>query len=266
MSNRIDEKFAALEAAGKKALITYITGGDGGYALTEEAILTMEKNGADIVEIGVPFSDPVAEGPVIQKASQRALQAGTSLKGIFEMVERLRQKTDMPLLLMMYANTVFRYGTDAFFAKCREVGIDGVIVPDLPYEEHDEFREASEANHVYNISLVAPTSHGRIARIASAAQGFLYCVSSVGVTGMRNHFSTHFDEFFDEIRKSVKVPFCVGFGIADGKTAAKMAAYCCGVIVGSAIVRKVEEYGADAVPEIASLTAELRDGIDGKLE
>lgn len=260
--NRIDTKFAELKKAGKKALITYVTAGDGGYAVTEETILAMEKNGADIIEIGVPFSDPIAEGPVIQEASLRALRAGTTLKGVFEMVQRLRTRTNCPLLLMLYANTVYCHGTDAFFAKCSEIGIDGIIVPDLPFEEHDEFREASEKYNVYNISMVTPTSHDRIQKIASQAKGFLYCVSSVGVTGVRDEFDTQFSEFFGEIGKSSAVPYCVGFGIGDGETARKMASYCDGVIVGSAIVKRVG-LGADAaVQEVSALTSELRTSLD----
>lgn len=260
MSNRIDEKFAQLKAQGRKALITYIVAGDGGFDLTEEAILAMEQSGVDIIEIGVPFSDPIAEGPVIQMASQRALQGGTTLKGVFGLVERLREKTDMPLLLMLYANTIYRTGKEYFFETCRRVGIDGVIVPDLPFEEHDEFREAARANGIYNISLVTPASKGRIAKIAAAAEGFLYCVSSVGVTGMRESFDTDFAEFFDEVKRSVQIPYCVGFGIRNGETAGKMAAYCDGAIVGSAVVNKCA--GEHAVAEIRALCTDLREGLD----
>ena len=263
MSNRIDAKFAELKAAGKKALITYIVAGDGGYDLTEKAILEMSQNGVDIIEIGVPFSDPIAEGKTIQEASLRSLRDNhTTLVGVFEMVERLRKQTDMPLLLMLYANTIFRTGTDKFFARCKETGIDGVIVPDLPFEEHDEFDAASKANGVYNISLVTPTSHGRIAKIAAAAEGFLYCVSSTGVTGVRDKFSTDFDAFFGEIKASAKIPYCVGFGIRDGERAKQMGAYCDGVIVGSAIVNQVAEHGKDAVPAIVKVCQELRSGLD----
>lgn len=263
MPNRIDEKFVQLKAQNKKALITYIAAGDGGLDLTEKAVLEMEKNGADIIEIGVPFSDPIAEGKVIQEASLRALRDHhTTLKGIFGMVEKLRKQTDMPLLLMLYANTIFRTGTDKFFEKCREVGIDGVIVPDLPFEEHDEFLSSAERNDVKYISLVTPASTGRIEKIASAAQGFLYCVSSVGVTGMRDNFNTDFDAFFNEIAKYAKIPYCVGFGIRNGEAAQKMGAYCDGVIVGSAIVNKIGEYQQEALPEVAALCQELRSGLD----
>ena len=265
MANRIDTTFTSLKTEGRKALITYIVAGDGGFDLTENAILAMVQSGVDIIEIAVPFSDPIAEGKTIQEASLRALRSGTTLKGVFAMVERLRQKTDMPLLLMLYANTIFRTGTEHFFAKCEETGIDGVIVPDLPYEEHEEFSSVSRIHGVHNISLVTPTSHSRIAKIASAAEGFLYCVSSTGVTGMRESFTTDFDAFFGEIAKSAKVPYCVGFGIRNGEAARKMGSYCDGVIVGSAIVNKVAEYGENAVPEIEKLCTELRKGLDHSL-
>lgn len=263
MSNRIDEKFKQLKAQNKKALITYISAGDGGLDLTEKAVLEMERNGADIIEIGVPFSDPIAEGKVIQEASLRSLRDyHTTLKSVFEMVKKLRKQTDMPLLLMLYANTIFRSGTDKFFDTCRETGIDGVIVPDLPFEEHDEFQEAAERNNVYNISLVTPASTGRIEKIASAAQGFLYCVSSVGVTGMRDNFSTDFDAFFSEVKKYSKIPYCVGFGIRNGEAAQKMGSYCDGVIVGSAVVNQIGEYQQEALPHVAALCQELRSGLD----
>ncbi|MBR2086812.1 MAG: tryptophan synthase subunit alpha [Oscillospiraceae bacterium] len=261
MPTRIDKKFAELKAAGKKALITYIVAGDGGYELTEQAVLEMEKQGVDIIEIGVPFSDPIAEGTVIQEASLRSLRDNhTTLKGVFELVERLRKKTDMPLLLMLYANTVFR--TKDFFERCKAVGVDGVIIPDLPFEEHEEFDKPARENGVYNISLVTPASRGRIAKIASKAEGFLYCVSSTGVTGMRDKFSTDFDAFFGEIKASANIPYCVGFGIRSGETAKKMGAYCDGVIVGSAIVNQVAEHGKDAVPFISEKAKELRTGLD----
>jgi len=261
MSNRIDEKFAQLKAQNKKALITYISAGDGGLELTEKAVLEMEKNGADIIEIGVPFSDPIAEGPVIQEASLRSLRDyHTTLKSVFEMVKKLRTQTDMPLLLMLYANTVFR--TPDFFDKCHEVGIDGVIIPDLPFEEHDEFKQAAEKNNIYNISLVTPASTGRIEKIAPAAQGFLYCVSSVGVTGMRDKFDTDFNAFFNEIKKYAKIPCCVGFGIRNGEAAQKMGSYCDGVIVGSAVVNQIGQYQQEALPHVAALCQELRTGLD----
>ncbi|MGN1403002.1 MAG: tryptophan synthase subunit alpha [Ruminococcus sp.] len=261
--NRIDAKLEQCKAEGRKALITFITSGDGGYACTEEAVLEMEKNGADLIELGVPFSDPIAEGPVIQRASERALQGGTTLAGIFDMVRRLRQKTDMPLLLMMYLNTIFRFGTDRFFSLCKECGIDGVIVPDIPFEEKDEIQGSADQYNVHNISLVTPASEDRIQMIASEATGFLYCVSSNGVTGVRSEFETNFAPFFEKIHKYAKVPCAVGFGISGPEAAKQMGQYCDGVIVGSAIVRLVEQYGGtDAPAQIGAFVKSLREGLD----
>lgn len=236
--NRIDTKLAQCKAEGKKALITFITAGDGGYDCTEKAVLEMVENGADLIELGVPFSDPIAEGPVIQCASERSLKNGTTLVGIFELVRRLRKQTDVPLLLMMYLNTIFCYGTDRFFAECQESGIDGVIVPDIPYEEKDEIQGSADKYNVHNISLVTPASEDRIQMIASEATGFLYCVSSNGVTGVRSEFDTNFAPFFEKIYKYAKVPCAVGFGISGAEAAKQMSKYCDGVIVGSAIVRR----------------------------
>ena len=195
MNNRIECCLDNLKAQNKKALVTFITAGYGGYETTEEAVLEMEKSGADIIEIGVPFSDPIAEGPVIQNASMMSLNRGTTLKGIFEMVKRIRIKTNIPLLRMMYVNSIFRYGTEKFFTQCKECGIDGVIVPDLPYEEYDEISEQAEKYNVIPISLVTPVSFERTEKIAGNAKGFLYCVSSTGVTGVRKNMSTDFSAF-----------------------------------------------------------------------
>lgn len=259
--NRIDIKLEQLKAENRKALVTFITAGDGGYQTTEDAILAMEKNGADIIEIGVPFSDPVAEGPVIQDASVRALQGGTTLVGIFEMVKRLREKTDTPLLFMMYLNTIYRFGTERFFKLCVECGIDGVIVPDMPFEEYDEIVPTADKYGVYSISLVAPTSHKRVEKIAKSAKGFLYCVSSVGVTGTRSRFDTDFNEFFKPVKEFSRVPYFVGFGISNGEQAKAMSGYCDGVIVGSAIVKIVGE-GGNVAENVGKFTSELRHAID----
>ncbi len=262
-NNRIDAALAQCKAAGKKALIPFITSGDGGYLCTEQAVLKMVESGADLIELGVPFSDPIAEGPVIQRASERALQGGTTLKGIFEMVKRLREKTNVPLLLMMYLNTIFRFGTDRFFATCQECGIDGVIVPDIPFEEKDEIQGSADKYHVHNISLVTPASEDRIQMIASEATGFLYCVSSNGVTGVRQNFNTEFDAFFEKIYKYAKVPCAVGFGISGPEAAKTMSGYCDGVIVGSAIVKLVEQYGGEKAPEkIGVFVKSLREALD----
>ncbi len=256
--NRIETALAELKNKNEKALIPFVTAGDPDLETTERLVLEMFNNGADIIEIGVPFSDPVAEGKVIQAASLRSLKQGTNLNGIFAMVESLRQKTDKPLLLMMYVNTIFRFGTEKFFELCREKGIDGVIVPDLPYEEKAEIAPYAEKNGIISISLVAPTSHQRIANIASEAKGFLYCVSSTGVTGTRSKFTTNFDEFFGEIKKSCRVPAMVGFGISNPEQAAKMSGYCDGVIVGSAIVKIVAEYGKNSAQKVGEFVKSLK--------
>ena len=260
--NKIDARLEQCKAEGRKALITFITAGDGGYDCTEKAVLEMAKNGADLIELGVPFSDPIAEGPVIQCASERSLRNGTTLVGIFDLVRRLRKETDVPLLLMMYLNTIFRFGTDRFFALCEECGIDGVIVPDIPFEEKDEIQGSAGAHNVHNISLVTPASEDRIQMIASEATGFLYCVSSNGVTGVRSQFQTDFAPFFEKIHKYAKVPCAVGFGISGPEAAREMSQYCDGVIVGSAVVRLVEQYGSDAPKEIGAFTKSLRDALD----
>ncbi len=260
--NKIDARLEQCKAGGRKALITFITAGDGGYDCTEKAVLEMAKNGADLIELGVPFSDPIAEGPVIQCASERSLRNGTTLVGIFDLVRRLRKETDVPLLLMMYLNTIFRFGTDRFFALCEECGIDGVIVPDIPFEEKDEIQGSADAHNVHNISLVTPASDDRIQMIASEATGFLYCVSSNGVTGVRSQFQTDFAPFFEKIHKYAKVPCAVGFGISGPEAAREMSQYCDGVIVGSAVVRLVEQHGSDAPKEIGAFTKSLRDALD----
>lgn len=260
--NRIDQAFERLQKQGKKALITFITAGDAGLDTTERLVLQLERSGADVIELGIPFSDPIAEGPVIQKASVRALQNGTKLTDIFDLVKRLREKTQVPLVMMMYLNSIFGFGTEKFFSLCAEMGIDGVIVPDMPYEEKDEIQEAADRNGVYSISLVAPTSHERIAMIAKESKGFLYCVSSTGVTGVRSDYTTDFDAFFGTIRKYVKVPCAVGFGISGPEQAAKMKEYCDGVIVGSAIVRLVEQYGKDSIEPVGKFANTLRLALD----
>ena len=221
--NRIDSMFAELKKQNKKALITFITAGDPDFDTTEQLILEMERQGANLIELGVPFSDPIAEGPIIQEASLRSLQGGTTLEGIFELVKKLRTKTEIPLVFMMYINTIYRFGVERFFSLCQETGIDAVIVPDLPFEEH----------------LVAPTSKDRIAAIAANSKGFLYCVSSTGVTGVRNTFQTDFDSFFDTIKQHASIPYCVGFGISSPEQVKQMKTYCDGVIVGSAIVKMI---------------------------
>ncbi|MBR1864226.1 MAG: tryptophan synthase subunit alpha [Ruminococcus sp.] len=263
MKNRIDACFEKLKAEDRKALITFVTAGDPDMDTTEGLVLEMFEKGADIVEIGVPFSDPIAEGGTIQRASLRSLKGGTDLDKIFALVKKLREKTDKPLLLMMYINTVFRYGTDRFFLNCKEYSIDGVIIPDMPFEERDEVKAQAEENGIYTIFLAAPTSHERIKMIAEESKGFLYIVSSLGVTGTRKEITTDFDELLAPLKEGSYCPACIGFGISNGAQAKKMASYCDGVIIGSAIVNIVEEHGRDSVPHVGEFLTSVRTALDG---
>ena len=206
----------------------------------------MEKAGADLIEIGIPFSDPIAEGVVIQEADIRALRSGTTTEKVFEMVKSLRQKTDIPLVFMTYLNIVFYYGYDQFFTRCAEVGISGIIIPDLPYEEKNECAGIAAEHQVEIVSMIAPTSRERIQTIASDAEGFLYVVSSMGVTGVRQKITTDLKTIIGQIREVTSLPAAIGFGISTPGQASDMAAISDGAIVGSAIVRLVAEYGREA--------------------
>ena len=259
-SNRIDSCFAELKKQGKKALIEFVTAGDPDLETTEKLVLELFDKGADIVELGVPFSDPIAEGKTIQKASLRSLSGGTTLDKIFVTVKNLREKTDKPLILMMYINTIFRYGTERFFDKCKEYGIDGVIVPDLPFEERDEIADEAEKHGVYSINLVAPTSAERVSTIAAESKGFLYVVSSLGVTGTRTEITTDFDKLLAPL-KGGSVPYCIGFGISSPELAKKMASHADGVIVGSALVNIIADKGRESVPAAGEFTASLKAAI-----
>ncbi len=244
-----------------KAFIAFITAGDPDLESTKEFILTMEKAGADLIEIGIPFSDPIAEGPVIQEADIRALSSGTTTDRIFDMVLELREKTDMPLVFMGYLNPVFHYGYEKFFARCGKAGISGIIIPDLPYEEKGECLGIARSHGVEVISMIAPTSEERIRTIASEAEGFLYVVSSLGVTGVRSEIKTDLASILETIRKATDVPAAVGFGINTPDQAKKIAALSDGVIVGSAIVRIIAERGREAGPYIAEYVASMKDAI-----
>lgn len=266
MKNRIDLRFEECAAQGRKALITFVTAGDPDLDTTEALVLSMEENGADIIELGVPFSDPIAEGPVIQRASQRSLANHTRLEEVLALVKRLREKTQIPLCLMMYVNTLYVHGIDPFFARCQEAGVDGVILPDVPLEEHPPFDQAALAHEIHPIYLVAPTSHERIQSIAQRATGFLYCVSSLGVTGKRKEYATDFDSFFGEIRRSCQIPCAVGFGISGPEQVRQMGQYAQGVIVGSALVELVERYGKDALGPAGEFVAQLARAARGEPE
>lgn len=246
-------KITIAEAFSKKAFIPFITAGDQGIATTEKYIRTMAKAGASLIEIGIPFSDPVAEGPVIQDASERALSTGITTDDIFDMVKRLRTGTEpltIPLVFMTYLNPIYVYGVESFMTRCEEVGIQGVIVPDCPLEEKQELSHQAKAHGVAVISLIAPTSEQRIEEIASQAEGFVYCVSSLGVTGMRSDIKTDIASIVQQIRQYTDVPVAVGFGISTPEQAKAMAAVSDGAIVGSAIVKQIGEWGANGEEEL----------------
>ena len=230
----------------KKAFIAFITCGDPDLETTAAAVREAVKNGASLIELGIPFSDPTAEGPVIQAASLRALQGGVTTDKIFDLVRELRKDVTVPLVFMTYANVVFSYGADRFLANCKEVGIDGLILPDVPYEEKEEFLEPCRKYGVDLISLIAPTSEDRIAMIADEAEGFLYIVSSLGVTGTRTEIKTDLASIMEVVRQSTDLPCAIGFGISTPEQAKKMSDLSDGVIVGSAIVKLWAKYGKDA--------------------
>lgn len=256
--NRIDEHLGNLKKAGKKALIGFLTAGDPNLEFTKKAIKIMEDEGVDLIEIGVPFSDPAADGEVIQKADIRALEQGTDIFKVFDMTAEIRNDIKVPMVYLLYYNIMVQYGIEAFFEKCAEVGIDGLIIPDLPYEESGEIAEYTEKYGVYQINLVSPTSKDRIERIAKNSKGFLYCISSLGVTGEKSSFDTNFSEFFGEIKKNASIPACIGFGISNGEAVRELTKYCDGAIVGSAIVRAIAGGSTDE-ERISALKDKLRD-------
>lgn len=244
-----------------KAFIPFITCGDPDLATTASCVRAAVDNGADLIELGIPFSDPTAEGPVIQGANIRALKGNVTTDKIFDLVVDLRQDVTVPFVFMTYANVVFSYGADKFFAKCSETGIDGIILPDLPYEEKEEFLSYSEKYGVDLISLIAPTSENRIAMIAKEAKGFIYLVSSLGVTGTRSEITTDLDSIVKLIKENSNVPCAIGFGISTPEQAKKMAAISDGAIVGSAIIKIIEKYGTDAPKYVGEYVKAMKDAI-----
>ena len=244
-----------------KAFIPFITGGDPSLEITEQLLYAMEEAGADIIEIGIPFSDPIAEGPVIQAANERALAAGCTTDKLFETVKKAREKVRVPMVFLTYLNPIFTYGKERFMERCRECGIQGVIVPDMPFEEKGELREVCKKYGIEIISLIAPTSHERITAIAKEAEGYIYCVSSLGVTGMRKEISTDIKGMVEKVRQVTKVPCAVGFGISTPEQAQQMSAVSDGVIVGSRIVKIVEEYGREAVPYVKEYVKDMKKAV-----
>ena len=244
-----------------KAFIPFITCGDPDLLTSAEAVREAVKNGADLIELGIPFSDPTAEGPVIQGANIRALRGGIKTKHIFEFVRELRRDVTVPMVFMTYANVVFSYGAEKFISNCAEVGIDGLILPDIPFEEKDEFLPICRKYGVDLISLIAPTSENRVSMIAKEAEGFIYLVSSLGVTGERSEIKTDLRSIVSIIRENTDVPVAVGFGISTPEQAKAMADISDGAIVGSAIVKLLGKYGKEAPKHIGEYVKSMKDAL-----
>ena len=244
-----------------KAFIAFLTCGDPDLETTAAAVRAAAQNGADLIELGIPFSDPTAEGLVIQAANLRALQSGVTTDKIFNLVRELRRGVTIPMVFMTYANVVFSYGTERFLSNCRDVGIDGLILPDVPYEEKEEFLPACRKYGVDFVSLIAPTSENRIAMIAREAEGFLYIVSSLGVTGERSEIKTDLASIVSLVRENTDIPCAIGFGISTPEQAKKMADLSDGAIVGSAIVKLLAQYGKDVPEHIGAYVKNMKDAL-----
>ena len=247
-----------------KAFIAFITCGDPDLETTAAAVRAAVANGADLIELGIPFSDPTAEGPVIQGANIRALSGGVTTDKIFDLVRDLRTDITVPMVFMTYANVVFSYGAETFIATCKEIGIDGLILPDIPYEEKEEFQPICHKYDVDLISLIAPTSENRISMIAKEAEGFLYIVSSLGVTGTRSEIKTDLKSIVDVVRQNTDIPCAIGFGISTPEQAGKMAAISDGAIVGSAIVKLIEKYGKESPKYVGEYVKAMKKGTIGE--
>lgn len=262
--NRIKQTFDALKRENRKALITFITAGDPTIETTKKLVIEMEKRGANIIELGIPYSDPIAEGPVIQAANSRALKNNLRLKDIMAAAAEIRKEVSVPLIYLLYFNSILQYGIEKFLRDCVNSGVDGLIIPDLPYEEKNEIADSASKYNIDIISMVSPTSKDRIEKIAKDAKGFLYCVSSLGVTGVRNNFDTDFAEFFGHIDRYANVPKAVGFGISTGEQIRNLRRFCDGIIIGSAIVKKVEESSCeeDAVEKVGEYVQAMRNALD----
>lgn len=244
--------------ANGKAFIPFLTCGDPDLETTEKLIGAIAEAGADLIELGIPFSDPTAEGPVIQDANLRALSAGTTTDKIFDMVRRVRQTVSIPMVFMTYANVIFSYGADRFLKTAAEIGMNGIIVPDVPFEEKQEFEPLCQKYGLAQISMIAPTSHDRIRAIAEQANGFLYCVSSLGVTGTRTAITTDIDAMVKLVKEVKDIPCAVGFGISTPEQAESMCRQADGAIVGSAIVKLIAQYGRDSVQPVADYVRTMK--------
>lgn len=256
--SRIEEAFQK-----HKAFIAFITVGDPDLETTERVVHAAVENGADLIELGIPFSDPTAEGPVIMEADEVALKAGTTTDKVFELTKKLRETITVPMVYMTYANVVFSYGCEKFAQKAADAGIDGLILPDVPYEEKEEFTEVFDRYGLDLISMIAPTSEDRIAMIAKEAKGFIYMVSSLGVTGTRSEITTDISAMTDLVKKNSEVPCAVGFGISTPEQAARMAEFSDGAIVGSAIIKIIAKYGKEAAGPVGEYVKEMADAVHG---
>lgn len=257
--SRVEEAFQ-----NHKAFIAFITVGDPDLETTERVVHAAVENGADLIELGIPFSDPTAEGPVIMEADEVALKAGTTTDKVFELTKKLRKTITVPMVYMTYANVVFSYGCEKFAQKAADAGIDGLILPDVPYEEKEEFTEVFDRYGLDLISMIAPTSEDRIAMIAKEAKGFIYMVSSLGVTGTRSEITTDISAMTDLVKKNTEVPCAVGFGISTPEQAAKMAELSDGAIVGSAIIKIIAKYGKEAAGPVGEYVKEMADAVHAK--
>ncbi len=244
-----------------KAFIAFITCGDPDLETTKEAVIAAVKGGADLIELGIPFSDPTAEGPVIQGANLRALNGGVTTDKIFDFVVELRKFVSVPMVFMTYANVVYSYGSELFIGKCKEIGIDGLILHDLPFEEKEEFSDICDNYDIDLISLIAPTSENRIAMISKEAKGFLYIVSSLGVTGTRTNITTDLDSMVSLVRKNTDIPCAIGFGISTPEQAAKYSSISDGAIVGSAIIKLLEKHGKNAPKYIEAYVHSMKEAM-----
>lgn len=259
--NRIEKAFAEK----KKLFIGFITAGDPNLDTTKKLVMAMVEAGVGLIEFGIPFSDPVAEGEVIQRADLRALEAGATTDKILDLVGELRKETQVPLVFLTYANPIYTYGAEKFFARCEEEGVDGVIIPDIPYEEREEMRPYSEPHGVALVPLIAPTSKDRIQKIAACAQGYVYVVSSLGVTGVRQKITTDIGAIVEQVRQATDIPVAIGFGIATPAQAKAMAEVSDGAIVGSAIVKLVEKYGEDSPRYVKEYCRSMVEAVENAL-
>lgn len=262
--NRIDRCFEELKKQNRKALITCTTAGDPDMETTEQAVLELFNDGADIVELGVPFSDPIAEDLIIQKASLRSLEKGTTLDQIFAMIENVRKECDKPLVLSMYLNMIFAYGKERFFEKCSTLGIDGVIVPDMPFEEHDEIAEYADKYGVYSINILSPVSGKRVRKIAAASKGYLYCISSNQERVPNPREDEAFLHMCDMIRESSEIPFCMEYGALPVDYAGKAAECCDGIVIGSAIVDIMNKNVGHAQKKVEQYVLDVRKVLDAR--